>query len=360
MQQNFALGLTGNEMKLSGCDCSLSMSQQHHGREARMASGALKRDVVAIHRTWDFHWTFLPGKRQRTFDGGLGRDDLENLYGMAVAYPAQTLTLEVPREDGTTESVEAQFVAGSWKEKLLQRETSLGSVYDLSFSLVEVSDTRARALLRDMSLPWYTSGVVAASDVVAAYRPKGATSLANSYVNIANPGTYDAAPGVAPSWAVATGWTFDGLDDYLTTGIVMAGNDWTVICRYANFDTAAAFGSLFGWTADTDDRFMIFLHYTGNQPEVYVAGDYGISADDADAAATITLTYDGMYRDGVLDIALGAGTGTNTGTDLYIAATNIGGGAVFPCKTDIIALAVYDTKLTTAQQQVIVEAMEEL
>ena len=67
-----------------------------------------------------------------------------------------------------------------------------------------------------------------------------------------------------------------------------------------------------------------------------------------------------MYRDGVLDIVLGAGTGTNTGTDLFIAATNIGGGAVFPCKTDVIAMAVYNAKLTTAQQQVIVEAVEAL
>ena len=32
-----------------------------------------------------------------------------------------------------------------------------------------------------------------------AYQPKGAASLAASYFNLANPGTYNAAPGTAPS-----------------------------------------------------------------------------------------------------------------------------------------------------------------
>lgn len=61
--------------------------------------------------------------------------------------------------------------------------------------------------------------VVPGKTCVAAYQPIGAASLAASYVNLANPGTYDAAPGVAPTWASATGWTFNGSTQYLTTGI---------------------------------------------------------------------------------------------------------------------------------------------
>lgn len=47
--------------------------------------------------------------------------------------------------------------------------------------------------------------------VVAAYDAKNAASQAASYVNLANPGTYDCtvASGT-PSWANGTGWTFDG------------------------------------------------------------------------------------------------------------------------------------------------------
>ena len=53
---------------------------------------------------------------------------------------------------------------------------------------------------------WYLAGGISASACVAAYQPKGSTSLAASYTNLNSPGTYNAAPGVAPTWAVAT-WT---------------------------------------------------------------------------------------------------------------------------------------------------------
>jgi hypothetical protein len=52
--------------------------------------------------------------------------------------------------------------------------------------------------------PWW---YVAGQTCVAAYQPIGAPSLAASYVILANPGTYDAAPGVAPTFDAATGWT---------------------------------------------------------------------------------------------------------------------------------------------------------
>ena len=67
---------------------------------------------------------------------------------------------------------------------------------------------------------------------VAAYAPKGAASLAASYTNLANPGTYDAAPGVAPTWDAATGWAFV-TNKYLTTGIIPASG-WTMIVKFSN------------------------------------------------------------------------------------------------------------------------------
>ena len=45
------------------------------------------------------------------------------------------------------------------------------------------------------ALSWW---VVAGKTCVAAYEPLGAASLAASYVNLANPGTYDATPGTTP------------------------------------------------------------------------------------------------------------------------------------------------------------------
>ncbi|MBP9759242.1 hypothetical protein KBD45_06100, partial [Candidatus Dojkabacteria bacterium] len=79
-------------------------------------------------------------------------------------------------------------------------------------------------------IPWYKVG--GASGVVAAYQPIGATDLANSYVNKANPGTYNASPGVAPTWDAANGWIFNGTTQYLQNGIVPQFNQtWSVVAK---------------------------------------------------------------------------------------------------------------------------------
>ena len=73
---------------------------------------------------------------------------------------------------------------------------------------------------------------------------KGAASLAASYINLANPGTYDAAPGTAPSFDTATGWTFAAASSqYLTTGIVF-GVNWTILVRVGS--ATQSFGYLIG------------------------------------------------------------------------------------------------------------------
>jgi hypothetical protein len=82
--------------------------------------------------------------------------------------------------------------------------------------------------------PWWLAGGISAGDVVAAYQAKGAASLAASYVNLANPGTYDAAPGVAPTWATGTGWTFNGTTQWLATGITPTNDrTWTMVVRFS-------------------------------------------------------------------------------------------------------------------------------
>lgn len=81
---------------------------------------------------------------------------------------------------------------------------------------------------------------VAGQTCVAAYQPKGAASLAASYVNLANPGTYDAAPGTAPTFDASTGWTFNGTNQFLKTGIVSADVEWTVLIRFSDVPNNAA------------------------------------------------------------------------------------------------------------------------
>lgn len=79
--------------------------------------------------------------------------------------------------------------------------------------------------------PWYLSGYIYPNNCIAAYQPKGAASLADSYKNIANPGVYDAAPGTAPTWSATAGWIFAAASSqYLTNGITPT-NTWSVLVR---------------------------------------------------------------------------------------------------------------------------------
>ena len=93
---------------------------------------------------------------------------------------------------------------------------------------------------------WWT---VAGKTCVAAYQPKGAADIADSYVNLANPGTYNAAPGTAPTFAAATGWTFDAASSqYLVTGITPT-TSYSVLIRLSSVSSADAW--VFGSYTDT-------------------------------------------------------------------------------------------------------------
>lgn len=56
------------------------------------------------------------------------------------------------------------------------------------------------------AVPWYLAGGVSAANCIAAYQPKGASSLEASYVNLANPGTYNLS-GATPAFDSALGYT---------------------------------------------------------------------------------------------------------------------------------------------------------
>jgi len=93
---------------------------------------------------------------------------------------------------------------------------------------------------------WLAGGIPRTA-CVAAYEPICAVSLADSYINRANPGTYNATPGTAPTWAESTGWTFNGSSQYLTTGIVLSSQVSSALCRFSGYN-AAANSYLFGRT----------------------------------------------------------------------------------------------------------------
>ena len=198
---------------------------------------------------------------------------------------------------------------------------------------------------------WWLSGGVSAANCIAAYQPIGAASLAASYTNLANPGTYDCTVGVAPTWAAATGWTF-AAGANLLTGIVPA-NGWAAICRFS--DTTANGGALFGSYTNTSTRFLIPVAATNI---TYQQGSY-IQISPTLTGGNLAISGQRGYRNGTAEgSTIGAWSGTATS---QIAIGGYATPAVVALLTGKIqAIAFYNTTLTSPQVAAIFSAMSAL
>lgn len=201
--------------------------------------------------------------------------------------------------------------------------------------------SRRALFLSGVSAPWW---VVPGATIVAAYQPKGVADLAASYINLANPGTNNAAPGVAPT-LVPAGWGFNGTTQYLTTGIVPVRQVYTIIYRYDGTQVAStgvAFGALSSATAELG----VYPRYTDGQSYFVSGGSSGTAAAYA-AATNIAVAGTYAYRDGAqVGGAMAAGAGTITNA-LVIGAMNSGIINRFLPVT-IVAFAIYSTTLSGA------------
>ena len=178
---------------------------------------------------------------------------------------------------------------------------------------------------------------VAGATCIAAYQPKGAADLATSYVNLANPGTYNAAPGVAPTLG-ADGWDFNGSTQYLSSGVLVNGSTHSVIVR---FSAVTGNGMLFG-TVRTGLNYLLAPN-SGGTTVAWQLTNGAVSTYIAPAATYGVLAMvagQGGYRNGVLDlvlssIALGAtypmaiGARNNNGVILSFLAGTIAAFAIY-------------------------------
>jgi len=200
---------------------------------------------------------------------------------------------------------------------------------------------------------WWLSG--GAPTPVAVYQPKGAASLAGSYVNLANPGTYDAAPGVAPTFDAATGWTFDGNTQYLTTGVVPT-HPMSLILRFADGYT----GAQASVTAGCYDgkAFILETGYGGTR--YYEYGTAYTGPGTAVASGVMCLTPTQGYLDGVADGTTMSGGTTLPAHALTIGGRNDGGAVNSLWPGSVYACAVYGISLSAAQVTAVSAAMAAL
>ena len=202
---------------------------------------------------------------------------------------------------------------------------------------------------------WYTAP--AGTTCVAAYDAVGAASLADSYTNEANPGTYTAAPGVAPTWAYGTGWTFNGTTQYLTTGAVPASG-WSMLVRYSggpttgNHIVAGAYSSTV-----VDTRFYLAPSYNVAGLGVLYGGGGYVRVAPALAAGVIGIANRTGYRNGASEGTTHlAWSGVAPG-GVNIGAANHNLGVRDFTAANVQAVAIYSGSLTLADVVAIGAAM---
>lgn len=185
--------------------------------------------------------------------------------------------------------------------------------------------------------PWYRAG--GAPTPIAVYQPKGAISLAASYVNLANPGTYDAAPVTnAPTHASATGWTFDGIDQSLTTGIQPALT-WSMLCRFTDA-TTSGYKILVGYYITTNQGFGIFP--LGGGTNFYACNGNEASFGAQVVGGVAAIADRGVYVDGV-----SRGNLASSGS-VGVFAIRIGGQVARYLACKIQAVAIWNTSTNHA------------
>lgn len=206
------------------------------------------------------------------------------------------------------------------------------------------------------AVPWYLAGGVAAANCKAAYQPIGAASLAASYTNLANPGTYDAAPGTAPSHASATGWTFNGTTQYLDTGYAPPNQAAiSMLVRFSDGITTGGGGSLLLVTSNGALNLGL-TSYSSLFGTAWFVANGGSSTPAGVASGVLGMTGTQGYLNGAAYGASYTGTGAASHRTFYIGAYH-GASPSFFWPGKVQAVAIYSVNLTVAQMLAISTAM---
>lgn len=200
--------------------------------------------------------------------------------------------------------------------------------------------------------PWYRLG--GAPLPIAAYEPKGAASLAASYINKINPGTYDiTAVTTAPAHNPTTGWQFTV--DPLNTGIQVNSLSWSYIVKVAGLETGQTRGVCGAYgTSDTVSCMLLKLN-TGIR-SYYGAASLTKTPEFTDG--TYAVCGKKRYRNGVDEASDVPAGGSAPAVNFYIGAYN-NNGVVAAALTQgyISSFAIWNSILTPAQVLAIHGAM---
>jgi hypothetical protein len=223
---------------------------------------------------------------------------------------------------------------------------------------------RAAARRRAGAVPWWLSGGIDPANARIVYDPENSADISASYVNLANPGTYNAAPGNAPTLS-ADGWVMAS-GKYLLTGLVPPCNGhWSAIAWYKD------------WQINTNNQYVFWVyHYWSNRrfgmgvPNLSPAhrnyANGGGASQNVGGAfvsyayntGTIAMIGSQGYHNGAKDGTGVVGNGSGTPTaQLAIGASShdlYGYGGWM--QGTLQGIAFYDTQITQAQLAAVLAA----
>lgn len=184
---------------------------------------------------------------------------------------------------------------------------------------------------------------------IAAWQPLYAPSYRDSLWNWRD--NFIAA-GIAPSFALTTGWTFDGSTQYLDTGItgLPISATWLVMCTDGPVDGVTA-ASPFGVYSLNPDvrRTAILLNFFGSQL-IGNASSAWTQAGSGRTAGVFSCADRTYYEDGSFVATLSAAGAAITDKPIYIgAAAHPTSGLSYPFPGKVQALAIWEQTLTAAQ-----------
>ena len=203
---------------------------------------------------------------------------------------------------------------------------------------------------------WWLSGGISAANCIAAYQPKGAADLAASYVNLANPGTYNAAPGVSPNFDSA-GWVFTGTQ-WLTTGINPNGTKklYSIFIRVSNIGDTASPQALLGSYDTSLNSLLIF--FVANKYQFYSSGGFDSTEVVSSAGGVIGISGANGYVNGINVCTIPDGLNLDLASGVItIASTN---NTRILKSGKVQAVAIYNTPLTAPQVAALTAAMAAL
>lgn len=206
--------------------------------------------------------------------------------------------------------------------------------------------------------PWYLSGGINPSAVIGAWQARDAASLADSYINLNDPGVNNlfASLCVEPDWTAETGWSFNGVDQCLRAAGEKLYPGYGIIVLFKNSTTDEP---ILGW--EHPNGVGVYMRNNTDQIEAkYFNTDLNYTGDlvGADVVAIGQVSGDNLYH--LYHNAIEQENfedADDTGQVVFLGAINEPGNGSEYGQVDILALAIYDVSLTDMQWRAVSSAL---